>query len=211
MNEFTQKRYAKLGPRVVKAMEKRHFAAWYFDTADEAVNKAMELIPEGHVVSWGGSTSCVQTGLIARVKAERKVIDRDTAKTPDERTELMRQALLCDTFLSSANAVTEDGRLINVDCFNNRVAATLFGPRQVIFLVGLNKIVKTWEAAIERARNKAAPENAQRFSYSIPCVETGQCADCFNDDCICSSIVTIRGCRPAQRIKVLLVGQDLGF
>jgi L-lactate utilization protein LutB len=206
-------RYAKFGPRVAKALESRHFEAWYVDTVSAAVEKALSLIPKSHTVSWGGSVTFEDSGLKERlVESGYNVIDRDKAHSPEERTERMRQALLCDTFLGSSNAVSEDGQLVNIDGFGNRVAAMTFGPKQVILIVGLNKVAKTVDDALVRARTIASPLNAQRFpNLKTPCNETGECGNCLSVDSICSFIVTTRLCKPAKRIKVILVGQDLGF
>ena len=206
-------RYDKLGPKVVKALESRFFAAWYFSESSEAVEKVFSLIPKTDVVSWGGSLTT--TGLsLTKMAGERgyKVIDRDTAKTPEERTEIQRQALLCDTFLTGTNAITEDGQLVNIDGNGNRVAAMIYGPKQVIVVAGMNKVIQTIEDAYTRARTIAAPANMQRFpNLKSPCNETGACTDCHSPDSICSFIVRTRLCKPAERIKVILIGEDLGL
>jgi hypothetical protein len=209
-------RYDKLGPKVVKALQGRQFEAWYFSDAAEAVEKVFSLIPKTDTVSWGGSlTTTGTTGLnLTEIAVEKgyKVIDRDKAASPAERWELMRQALLCDTYLAGTNALTEDGQLVNVDGNGNRVAAMTFGPKQVIVVIGMNKVRKTLKDAIARARNIAAPANTQRFpNAKTPCNETGACADCSSPDSICSFIVHTRLCKPAGRIKVILIGKDLGL
>jgi L-lactate utilization protein LutB len=206
-------RYRKLGPRLVRALERRFFEAWYFDGPAEAAEKILSLIPPADTVSWGGSMTMEALG-IQRLLAERgyRVIDRDTAKSPEERKELMRRALLCDTFLCGANALSEDGQIVNIDGNGNRLAALLFGPRQVIVAAGLNKAAKTVEDALVRARTAAAPLNVQRFpGYKTPCAETGSCGNCTEADSVCSHIVTTRLCKPPGRIKVVLVGTDLGL
>ena len=206
-------RYDKLGPRVVKALQGRFFEAWYFSDTGEAVEKVFSLIPKTDTVSWGGSVTT--SGLnLTRMAAEKgyKVIDRDKAASPEERWELMRQALLCDTYLTSTNAMTEDGQLVNIDGNGNRVAAMTFGPKQVILVAGMNKIVKTVEDAFVRAKTIAAPANTQRFpNAQTPCNETGACGDCRTQDSICSYVVRTRLCKPAGRIKVILIGKDLGL
>jgi len=206
-------RYDKLGLKVVKALESRFFEAFYFPEPAEAVEKVFSLIPKTDVISWGGSTTAVTLNLTT-LAAEKgyKVIDRDKAGSPAERMELMRQALLCDTFFAGSNAITEDGQLVNIDGYGNRVAAMTFGPRQVIVVAGMNKIVKTLDDAYARARNIAAPANVQRFAaYKTPCNETGACADCRSADCICTYMVCTRMSKPAGRIKVILIGKDLGL
>lgn len=205
-------RYDKLGPNVAKALNTRHFEAYYCATKDEARQKALSLINTNDVVSWGGSISLNEIDLLSYVKHNYKVIDRDTAKTPEERIDLMRQALLCDTFLMSSNAITEDGQLVNIDGNGNRVAAMIFGPKSVIVIAGMNKVVKTLDDAYSRARNIAAPSVVQRFpNAQTPCNITGSCHDCKCADTCCAYFVTTRVCRPAKKIKVILVGENLGL
>jgi hypothetical protein len=206
-------RNAKLGPRVAAALEARHFAAYYCPAADEAAEKVFSLIPKDHVIAWGGSMTAASLDLYA--EAERRgyrLINRDAAKTPEEKIERMRQALLCDTFLSGTNALTEDGILVNIDGNGNRVAAMCYGPRQVIIITGINKVVKSLDDAVARARNLAAPLNAARFpQLKMPCVVNGACGNCRGADSICAQILVTRLCKPAGRIKVILTGETLGF
>jgi hypothetical protein len=206
-------RYDKLGPRVAKALEGRFFEAWYFSETGEAVEKVFSLIPKTDVISWGGSMTTVGLNLQGlAVEKGYKVIDRDKATSPEERTELMRQALLCDTYLTGTNAISEDGQLVNIDGFGNRVAAMIYGPKQVIVVAGMNKVAKTVMDAANRARTIAAPANTQRFpNIKTPCNETGACADCLSPESVCTFIVRTRICRPKGRIKVILIGKDLGF
>ena len=207
-----KKMYDKSGPTLVKALEKRHFEAYYCSTAEEAVEKVLSLIPAGDVVSWGGVATVDQLGIKDRLRQRNQpVIDRDTAKTPDERVSMLHQALGCDTFLMSSNAISEDGQLVNIDGTGNRVAALCYGPRQVIVVAGMNKVAGDLNSAMARARHIAAPANAQRFDGKSPCRITGQCADCTSPDCICAQMVITRFCNPAGRIKVVLVGEELGF
>lgn len=205
------KMYDKKGPKVAENFNKRGFEAYYCPTKEEALKKAVSLIPESHVVSWGGSVSIDEIGLRPYVLEHRQVIDRDTAKTPEERKELLRKALLCDTFIMGTNAATEDGQLYNIDGNGNRVAALIFGPKQVVVIVGMNKVEPTLEAAITRARTVASPINMQRFSKKTPCAVTGMCADCNSPDSICNQMVRTRRCAPVGRIKVILVGENLGY
>ena len=207
-----KKMYDKSGPTLVKALEKRHFEAYYCSTAEEAVEKVLSLIPAGDVVSWGGVATVDQLDIKDRLRQRNQpVIDRDTAKTPDERVSMLHQALGCDTFLMSSNAISEDGQLVNIDGTGNRVAALCYGPRQVIVVAGMNKVAGDLNSAIARARHIAAPANVQRFDGKSPCRITGQCADCTSPDCICAQMVITRFCNPAGRIKVVLVGEELGF
>lgn len=213
MHTPTETRNAKLGPKVVKALKSRFFDAWYFDDPAEAANAAVSLIPKDHAVSWGGSMTVAGLGIQERLEREGyTLLDRDKAASPEERTEIMRRALLCDTFLTGTNAISEDGQLVNIDGNGNRVAAMIYGPRQVIVIAGMNKVAKTLDDAIVRARTIAAPLNAQRFpALQTPCNETGSCADCASQNTICNYFVTTRLCKPAGRIKVILIGGDWGL
>ncbi len=218
--ESLRARYRLLSTKIITNLQSRKFEAYYCDTAAEAAEKALSLIPESASVSWGGSVTLEEIGLLQQLRQSSfAVIDRDTAKTPEERYNLMRQALLCDTYLTSFNAISEDGVLINVDGVGNRVAAIAFGPRSVIAVVGMNKVCKTAESAIERARTYASPLNAQRCSISpnfkavqgTPCVINGACGNCKTENCICSYVVETRMSKTPGRIKVILVGESLGF
>ncbi|MDR2846199.1 MAG: lactate utilization protein [Candidatus Methanoplasma sp.] len=206
-----------LAPSVLKALQSRKFEAYYCNTGEEAAEKAISLIPDGSSVAYGGSVTVQEIDLIDRIrKGDYKLIDRDSAKTADERFEIMRRSLLSDVYITSVNALSEDGQLVNVDGIGNRVAAMTFGPKNVIVIVGMNKICRTVEDAVVRARTYAAPLNTQRISalgtpLQTPCVKTGSCADCKSDGCICSYIVTTRMSKVAGRIKIILVGQSLGY
>ena len=212
MDKAERIRNEKLGAGLIKALSLRHFDAYYCASSSEAAEKILSLIPKTDVVSWGGSMTMEALGVIDRVKKGGwRVIDRSTAQSQEEKIEIMRRALLCDTYLTGANAISEDGEIVNVDGNGNRVAAMTFGPKSVIVACGMNKVVKTAEDAISRARNTAAPINAQRFDIRTPCKTTGSCADCKSTDSICSYNVRTRLCKPAGRIKVVLVGEALGF
>lgn len=212
MNEATRKYYEKRGNLLVKNLRSRNFAAWYCASRKEALEKALELIPEGATVGWGGALSAEQIGLIDAVrKGNYKAIDRDTAKSMEERNAMMKQALLADVFLVGANALSMDGQMVSIDGNGNRVGAIVYGPDSVIVIAGMNKVVATVEDAVRRARTIAAPMNKQRFPIATPCEVTGSCADCKGDNCICNQILITRNSKPAGRIKVILVGEELGF
>ncbi|MBO4369909.1 MAG: lactate utilization protein [Paludibacteraceae bacterium] len=203
--------FEQLGNTVVKALKARHFDAYYCKDRTEAAKLIQSLIPETDTVAWGGSMTIEALGLIDWARGHRKVIDRDKAANREEKLQLMRESLLCDTYLMSSNAVTADGQLYNIDANGNRVAALTFGPRQVIVAVGMNKVAPTLEEAVSRARNTAAPVNVARFGLQTPCASTGQCADCKSPQSICCSFVRTRLCNVPGRIKVVLVGENLGF
>lgn len=212
MTEMQKNYYDKRGAILVKNLKSRHFDAYYCSTKEEALEKALSLIPAGASVGWGGCVSCQQIGLLDAIRAgDYKALDRDKCNTPEERDNLMHQCLLADTFLTGANAISLDGQMVNIDGNGNRVAAIIYGPRQVIVVAGMNKVVDTLDAAITRARTVAAPINQQRFGLPNPCTATGSCADCKSETCICNHIVVTRHCRPVGKIKFILVGEDLGF
>ena len=205
-------RNEKIGKKVCDALNSRGFCACYCNTKQDALIKALSFIPEGKTVSWGGCKSAEEIGLIEAVKnGNYTVLDRDTAQTPEERQQIMKQALTCDVFLTGTNAITETGELVNIDGIGNRVAAMTYGPDSVIVIAGMNKLVSNVMDAANRARTTAAPINAQRFDIKTPCKIDGACHDCNSPDSICSYVVRTRRCKPESRIKVILVGESLGF
>ena len=204
--------YEKQGNILVNNLKKRHFDAWYCANRQEALAKALELIPEGATVGWGGARSAQEIGLMDALNAGNyRTIDRDQLKTLEEKQQAARDCLSADVFLTGANGLSLDGQMVNIDGNGNRVAAILFGPKSVQVIAGMNKVMDSLENAVKRARTVAAPMNEQRFLGNTPCAVTGVCADCKSEDCICNQIVITRHCRPAGRIKFILVGEELGF
>lgn len=215
-NTYIQKRNEIIGNKIAEAFNKRHFEAYYVNTKEEALKKAIELIPQDKTISWGGSMSIEEIGLIDYLKENNyKLIDRATAKNAEEKMNMYKQGLTCGTYLMSANAISEDGQLINIDLIGNRIGALIFGPENVLVIVGINKAMPTIEEAQKRAREYAAPVNMQRVASHMnrqtPCLITGKCQDCKSTDSICSNIVITRLCYPQKRIKVIVVGENLGF
>ena len=204
--------YDKAGPRVVEALRRNHFEAYYFSNREEAVEKIMELIPAEDSVSWGGAATVDELGIKDLLRQRgQTLIDRD-AVPAEERMDMMRRGLTADTFLMSSNAITEEGELYNIDGNGNRVAALCFGPKSVIVVAGMNKVVADMDAAVSRVRHFAAPANVQRFAGNkTPCIVNGQCANCHGEDCICAYMVATRISRPAGKIKVILIGENLGI
>ena len=200
-----------LGNRVVKALESRNMEAYYVKTKEAALAKALELIPEGSSISWGGTMSAQEIGLTdALHKGNYDVYDREQVETR-EKEKIAHQALNCDFFIGSTNALSEDGVLVNVDGNANRVAAFAYGPKNVLLIVGMNKVVKTEADAMSRARNEAAPINAQRFGVDTPCVKNGSCFNCKSPQCICCQILITRFSKVPKRTKIILVDENLGF
>lgn len=204
--------YAKRGEILVKNLKSRHFDAYYCDTKEEALAKALELIPEGSTVGWGGAMSAQQIGLMSALNSGNyNTIDRDRCTTAEAKAQAAKDCMFADVFLTGANALSMDGQMVNIDGMGNRVAAIIYGPGSVLVIAGMNKVMDTLEAAINRARTVAAPMNKQRFDSVTPCGVTGTCADCKAEACICNHIVVTRHCRPAGRIKFILVGEALGL
>lgn len=207
-----EKYYEKRAQVLLKNLSSRHFEGYYCPDRASALEKALELIPAGASVGWGGALSAEQIGLLEAVRrGDFRAIDRDTATSAEERSEMMRQCLLTDFFITGANALSLDGQMVNIDGMGNRVAAIVYGPQNVLVIAGMNKVADTLEAAVTRARTVAAPMNKQRFASQTPCEITGACADCKSEGCICNQMLITRNSKPAGRIKVILVGEELGF
>ncbi len=194
------------------ALRKRGFESYFCATAAEAAELALSFIPAKSPVAWGGSVSWEESGIFPRLRqGDYVLIDRDTATSPEERRELMRQAFFCHTYLSSVNAISENGVMVNIDGNCNRIAAIAYGPEQVILLVGMNKVCSDPAAAHERARHLAAPANCVRLHTNTPCAKTGVCSDCNSPECVCAQIVEMRHNRIPGRIKVILCAENLGL
>ena len=209
MNENIIKRNELLAQKVINGLESRNMTGYYAADKEEALKKALELIPEGSSIAMGGAMSAHEIGLVEAVKkGNYSFIDRDAAA--DKRAAMM-ESYDADIFLASTNAITEDGVLINIDGNSNRVSMIAQGPKKVIFIVGMNKVCSDVDAAMKRARNVAAPINAQRFGLQTPCSKTGSCFNCKSPDTICCQILITRYSRHAGRIHVILVNDTLGF
>ena len=209
MNENIFKRNALLAQKVIKGLESRNMSGYYADSRQAALKQALALIGEGSSVTMGGAMSAREIGLVDALKAGNYTfIDRDAYT--DKRAAML-MAYDADVFLSSANAITEDGVLVNIDGNANRVSAIAQGPRKVIFIVGMNKVCVDCDAAMKRARNVAAPINAQRFGLATPCAKTGACMDCKSPDTICCQFLITRYSKHKDRIHVILVNDNLGF
>ena len=209
LNENITKRNALLAQKVIKGLESRNMTGYYAESKRDALAQALALIPEGSSVTMGGAMSAHEIGLVdARKKGDYNFIDRDAY---EDKRAAMLAAYDADVFLASANAITEDGVLVNIDGNSNRVSAIAQGPKKVVFIVGMNKVCDDVDGAVKRARNVAAPINAQRFGLSTPCCKTGACANCKSPDTICCQFLITRFSRHAGRIHVILVNDVLGF
>ena len=209
MNPNIIKRNELLAQKTIKGLESRNMTGYYAATKEEALKLALSLIPEGSSIGMGGAMSAREIGLVDALKeGNYNFIDRDKA---EDKRAAMLAAYDADVFLSGTNAMTDDGILVNIDGNSNRVFAICQGPKKVIFIVGMNKVCGDLDGAMKRARNVAAPTNAQRFGLSTPCAKTGKCMDCKSPDTICCQFLITRFSRHADRIHVILVNDTLGF
>jgi len=212
MEQWEQWFSEKQVERTIQALKKNNFEAFFVPDSKAAFEEVMKQIPDGATVGVGGSVTLTETGLLdALGKRKISFISPGQAKNIDERSELTRKSFSSDIFLSSVNAVTEDGKLFNVDATGNRVGAMFIGPQKTIVVAGVNKIVKNIESAERRLREWTAPQNAKRLGKKTPCVETGLCADCSSPDRICNIYVTLAKRPTRTEVVVILVGEKLGI
>ena len=208
MNEIVYKRNELLAQNLIKELNSRNMEAFYAKDKQEALNKVLELIPKHSSVTMGGCQSASDICLVDVLKSDNyNFIDRSKM----DKREALLKGYDADYFISSANAISEDGILVNIDGNANRVSYICQGPKHVIFIIGMNKVAKDLDSAMKRARNEAAPINAQRFDIKTPCKQTGKCFDCKSMDTICCQFLITRFSRHQGRIKVILVNDNLGF
>lgn len=208
MDENMKKRNERLAQTVIKGLQSRNMTGYYAEDKEAALKQALELIEENSTISMGGCMSAHEIGLVqALQEGNYQYLDRSKM----EPREGLLAAYDSDVFLSSANAMTSDGILVNIDGNSNRVSCIAQGPKKVIFIVGMNKVCDDLDSAMKRARNVAAPINAQRFEVKTPCKETGKCFDCKSPDTICCQFLITRYSRHTGGIHVILVNDNLGF
>ena len=206
---FETTKNQKLAETVIKGLESRNMSGSFAANAQEALQQALQLIPEGSSVTMGGCMSAHQIGLVDALKeGNYEFIDRDAM---EDKRQAMLMAYDADVYLASPNAMTQDGQLVNIDGTANRVSAIAQGPKKVIFIAGMNKVCDDLDGAMKRARNVAAPINAQRFEINTPCRKTGACMDCKTPDTICCQFLITRYSKHPGRIHVILVDELLGF
>ena len=209
MDKNIVKRNELLAQKVIKGLESRNMSGYYASDREEAKKIALSLIPEGSLVTMGGGQSVWDIGLPQALKeGNYNFLDRNLV---EDKRAAMLAAYDADVFLASANAITEDGVMVNIDGNANRVSALAFGPKKLVLIVGMNKVCPDVDAAMKRARNVAAPINAQRFGLSTPCAKTGSCMNCKSPDTICCQFLITRFSRHTGRIHVILVNDVLGF
>ena len=212
MDQAKKEAWAKQAQTIIKNLAKRNMEGYYCETSRKAVEKVLELVEEGASVTWGGSVTFQETGVKeALEKGNYEILDRSTAKTPEEQRAFYQKAVGADYFFMSTNAITTDGELVNIDGNGNRVACLIHGPQHVIVLTGMNKVVADIESAVPRIRNTSSPANAVRLHTNTPCEINGVCGDCQSPGCMCCEIVVTRRSRHNGRIKVILIGEELGY
>jgi len=207
-----QQRNERVAQTIIKNLKRRHIEGFYCASAQEAVKKVSELIEDGSSVTWGGTMTVRDLGIpdFLRKRGTLQVLDRDLVKTPEEKRDMYLRAFSADVYLSSANAISEDGVIVNIDGNGNRVAAITWGPKKVIFVIGLNKVAQNVEAALARARSTASPTNTARFDIKTPCQTDGVCHNCNSPESICNYVHFLRN-SPNGRHTVVLVGENLGY
>lgn len=209
----TETYFEKLAETTIKNLEKRQIEAHYCPTAKEAVTLALQMVQPDSTVSFGGSMTLAESGMLDALKGRGDItlLDRSVAASPEEVSEIYHKALSADYYFMSSNAIAATGQLVNIDGTGNRVAALIYGPANVIVLAGMNKVTPTVEDAMVRVKNTASPINAARLNRNTPCTHSGLCSDCLSPDCICAQTVVTRRSNQANRIKVILIGEPLGY
>jgi len=202
-----------LGLKTVEALQRNRFSASYYQTAEAALTELFNVIPPNATIGMGGSWTLVQLEVLEKLEARGNTVycHNKPGLNPEEILDIRRKQLICDVFLTSTNAVTEEGKLVNTDATGNRVAAMIFGPKKVIVLAGVNKIVGTIKEAQERICSTAAPLNNKRLNRPNPCVKSGYCADCQGPTRLCNVTTVIHKRPPASDIHVWIIGEELGY
>ncbi|MGN0432063.1 MAG: lactate utilization protein [Lachnospiraceae bacterium] len=197
---------------VIKNLAARNMEGYFFETSADAVNAILKMMPEGSSVTWGGSETFKETGMLAALQESNyRLIDRSKASTPEENRNMYGEMVMADYFFMSSNAITLNGELVNIDGNSNRVGLLVHGPRHVMVLVGMNKLTDNVESAVKRIRTYACPANAKRLHKSTPCGTLGRCGECYSDECMCNQIVITRRSGHAGRIKVFFIAENLGY
>lgn len=204
--------YENLADSIIEKFNKRGIEGYYCENAEDALLTAKRFLTPGCSISWGGSQTLNEIGLMDELVASDYILyDRTLAKTPEEKSAMYSKIVTADYYFMSSNAITIDGHLLNIDASGNRVACLITGPKNVIIIAGMNKIVTDISSGIDRIRNMASPPNTVRLGAKTPCAELGRCTNCLSDDCICCEVVITRKSNISGRIKVILVGEELGY
>lgn len=211
-NYYQKTSFSLKMPAILESLKHKNIEGYYFETCDEMTKDILSRIPENSTVSWGGSLSIEESGLIdALQQGPYRLLDRESARNTEEKKSFYGQVVQSDFYLTGTNAITYGGELINTDGIGNRLACMMYGPGQVFFVVGANKFVSSIEEGIHRIENIAAPANARRLHRNTPCAKTGRCMHCHAAECLCCYTSVIRHNRFPGRIRVFIVAETLGF
>lgn len=209
---YKQAAFAAAAESIIHNLKKRGMEGHFYEDSASCTDAILAMIPEKSIISWGGSETIKETGLMDGIHEKNYVlIDRNDASSPEEAREIYSRTVLSDYYLMSTNAITLNGELINIDGNGNRVACLIHGPSNVIVVAGMNKVVTDMQNGINRVRNFASPANAKRLERQTPCNLTGHCGDCLASDCMCNQIVITRHSGTQGRIQVFLIAEDLGY
>lgn len=207
-----QENYRHLGETMIKKFARRNMTACYVDTKEEALEKVLSIMEEGSSVTYGGSMTLAECGILDAVKkGNYDFIERTDARTPLEKRQMMAKQMMADYFLMSTNAFTADGELVNIDGNGNRVCFLIQGPSHVIIVTGMNKMCADLDSAFKRIHNVATPPNCVRLNHKTPCAVTGLCGNCQSKETICNQEVITRRSQHDGRIQIVMVGEDLGY
>lgn len=204
--------YKITAEKIIEKLKKRNIEGYFCEKSADVVELILSIMEEGSAISWGGSETIKECGLMDAVQNKGyTLIDRSTAKTPEEAREIFGKTVMSDYYFMSTNAITLDGELVNIDGNGNRLACLIHGPKNVIIVAGMNKVAKDIPSAYSRIKTHACPPNALRLNRKMPCAVTGVCGECYSDECFCNQIVVTRRSGHKGRIKVVLVGEELGY
>lgn len=212
MNQYQKWQYQCVAKEMVDVLNSYHYKAQYAETLADARQMVLDMIPAGSSIALGGSETLIAMDIIDTLRGDTyQLFDRYAKRPHDEIVEVMRQSLLADVLLTSTNAITRQGELVNLDCSGNRVAGMIFGPKKVIIVAGANKVVDTLDDAMKRVK-QIAPMNAKRIKHQTPCAETGRCMDCHIQPRLCNYLSVIyHGMKFEGRLHIILVAEEIGF
>lgn len=209
---FKKDAYELTANGIIANLKKRNIEGFYYKDAASAVEDIINLMEKGAKVAAGGSETVKDIGLMAKLQSgDYDFIDRFAATSPEESREIFARTMLSDYYFMSTNAITLDGELVNIDGNGNRLSALIHGPKHVIIIAGMNKVTADVESAYKRVKTNACPPNAVRLNRNTPCGKTGKCGECLSPDCFCNQIVITRRSGHEGRIKVFLIGEELGY
>ncbi|GKX29537.1 lactate utilization protein [Vallitalea longa] len=197
---------------IIANFRQRNISAEFYNNVEDVNNRILELIPQDCSIGVGHSTTLEQMEIMKKLSDRGNImIDKSSATNHEQMKVLKKKALTADWYISSSNAVSMDGQIVNIDHSGNRVASLMYGPDKVIIVVGVNKIADNLDKAIDRAKNIAAVKNAKRAGYKPPCVYLNKCVDCTSSERICNYLTVIQGQHDKDRLRVLIIDKELGF